>query len=85
MTHRHLTVRICIVMVLCCAPIHAQELQVEQKTRVDEAIPKKAPAKPKEEAATELCDELKGKGLVYRSPIVRLRQRFDLFNAFFYK
>ncbi|MBD3286685.1 isocitrate/isopropylmalate dehydrogenase family protein [candidate division WOR-3 bacterium] len=35
-------------------------------------------SKPKDEAAGELCDDLKNKGLVYRSPIVRLRQLFDL-------
>jgi len=36
-------------------------------------------SKPKEEAEAELIPELKGKGLVYRSPIVRLRQLFDLY------
>ena len=36
-------------------------------------------SKPKQEAEEELAPELRGKGLVYRSPIVRLRQRFDLF------
>ena len=36
-------------------------------------------SKPKEEAAAELAPELRGQGLVYRSPIVRLRQRFDLY------
>ncbi len=35
-------------------------------------------SKPKEEAATELSDELKDKGLVYSSPIVGLRQHFNL-------
>jgi isocitrate/isopropylmalate dehydrogenase len=35
-------------------------------------------SKPKEEAESELAAELKGKGLVYSSPIVRLRQEFDL-------
>jgi len=35
-------------------------------------------SKPKEEAENELDDELKGKGCVYRSPIVRLRQLFNL-------
>jgi len=34
---------------------------------------------PKEEAEAELIPELRGKGLVYRSPIVRLRQTFDLY------
>jgi isocitrate/isopropylmalate dehydrogenase len=36
-------------------------------------------SKPKEEAAAELIPELQGKGLTYRSPIVRLRQLFDLY------
>ncbi len=36
-------------------------------------------SKPKEEAEAELLPELQGKGMVYRSPIVRLRQTFDLY------
>jgi 3-isopropylmalate dehydrogenase len=36
-------------------------------------------SKPKEEAAKELVPELQDKGLVYSSPIVRLRQLFDLY------
>ena len=36
-------------------------------------------SKPKEEAEAELVPELQGKGLIYRSPIVRLRQAFDLY------
>jgi isocitrate/isopropylmalate dehydrogenase len=35
-------------------------------------------SKPKEEAERELAPELKGKGLVYFSPIVRIRQLLDL-------
>ncbi|MBN2355635.1 isocitrate/isopropylmalate dehydrogenase family protein [candidate division KSB1 bacterium] len=35
-------------------------------------------SKPKEEAEDELIPELKGKGLIYSSPIVRLRQEFNL-------
>ncbi len=35
-------------------------------------------SKPKEEAAEELDDSLKGKGLIYSSPIVGLRQHFNL-------
>lgn len=35
-------------------------------------------SKPKEEAAKELRPELQGKGYVYTSPIVRLRQEFNL-------
>ena len=37
-------------------------------------------SKPKEEAEAELIPGLQGKGLVYRSPIVRLRQAFDLYT-----
>lgn len=36
-------------------------------------------SKPKEEAEKELIPELQGKGLVYSSPIVGLRQRYDLY------
>ncbi|UCD93783.1 MAG: isocitrate/isopropylmalate dehydrogenase family protein [Candidatus Zixiibacteriota bacterium] len=35
-------------------------------------------SKPKEEAEAELIPELKGKGLTYASPIVRLRQELNL-------
>jgi isocitrate dehydrogenase (NAD+) len=35
-------------------------------------------SKPKDEAATELSSELKGKGFVYVSPIVSMRQHFNL-------
>jgi isocitrate/isopropylmalate dehydrogenase len=37
-------------------------------------------SKPKEEAEKELVPELKGKGLVYFSPIVRMRQLLDLYT-----
>jgi 3-isopropylmalate dehydrogenase len=37
-------------------------------------------SKPKEDAADELDSSLKGKGLSYFSPIVRLRQEFDLYT-----
>jgi 3-isopropylmalate dehydrogenase len=36
-------------------------------------------SKPKQEAAAELHPGLQGQGLVYRSPIVQLRQHFDLY------
>ncbi len=36
-------------------------------------------SKPKEDAQKELAPELQGKGYVYSSPIVRLRQLFDLY------
>jgi uncharacterized protein len=48
MKNRLLTAQICMVMALCCAPLQGQELQVEQKARVDEAVPRKAPAKPRQ-------------------------------------
>lgn len=35
---------------------------------------------PKEEAENELIPELQGKGHIYSSPIVRLRQEFNLFS-----
>jgi len=35
-------------------------------------------SKPRDEAAAELAPELQGKGLVYLSPIVQLRQEFNL-------
>jgi isocitrate/isopropylmalate dehydrogenase len=37
-------------------------------------------SKPKDEAALELAPELQGKGLTYSSPIVGLRQLFDLYT-----
>jgi 3-isopropylmalate dehydrogenase len=37
-------------------------------------------SKPKDEAEVELREDLRGKGLSYRSPIVRLRQLFDLYT-----
>jgi 3-isopropylmalate dehydrogenase len=36
-------------------------------------------SKPVKAAEAELIEELRGKGLVYRSPIVRMRQLFDLY------
>ena len=38
-------------------------------------------SKPARAAEKELASELKGKGLLYRSPIVRMRQEFDLYNC----
>jgi 3-isopropylmalate dehydrogenase len=37
-------------------------------------------SKPREDAAAELAPALQGKGLSYFSPIVRLRQEFDLYQ-----
>jgi isocitrate/isopropylmalate dehydrogenase len=38
-------------------------------------------SKPARDAERELVPELQGKGLVYRSPIVRMRQLFDLYTC----
>jgi 3-isopropylmalate dehydrogenase len=38
-------------------------------------------SKPVKAAEIELVPELRSKGLVYRSPIVRMRQMFDLYNC----
>lgn len=38
-------------------------------------------SKPVKDAEKELIPELQGTGLVYRSPIVRMRQYFDLYNC----
>jgi type 1 glutamine amidotransferase len=48
MTRRILTTHVCILMVLCFASFQAQELQSDQRERVDAAIPRQAPAKPKQ-------------------------------------
>src|SRR3989337_1254712 len=39
-------------------------------------------SKPAKEAAAELAPALRDKGLNYRSPIVRMRQLFDLYVCF---
>jgi 3-isopropylmalate dehydrogenase len=46
---------------------------------VDAAMFGAITSKPVKEAEKELAPELKGKGLTYRSPIVRMRQLFDLY------
>lgn len=51
---------------------------IEMMKQTDAALFGAITSKPKEEAAEELDDSLKGKGLVYFSPIVRLRQEFNL-------
>ena len=48
---------------------------------VDAAMFGAITSKPVREAQAELVDELKPKGLVYRSPIVRMRQLFDLYTC----
>ncbi|MCI0422129.1 MAG: isocitrate/isopropylmalate dehydrogenase family protein [Acidobacteria bacterium] len=47
--------------------------------RVDAAMFGAITSKPVKAAEAELSSELQGKGLVYRSPIVRMRQLFDLY------
>jgi 3-isopropylmalate dehydrogenase len=47
--------------------------------RVDAAMFGAITSKPVKAAEAELAPALKGKGLVYRSPIVRMRQMFDLY------
>jgi isocitrate/isopropylmalate dehydrogenase len=49
--------------------------------RVDAAMFGAITSKPAKAAEAELADSLKGKGLQYRSPIVRMRQTFDLYNC----
>ena len=47
--------------------------------RVDAALFGAITSKPVKAAEAELVPELRGKGLTYRSPIVRMRQLFDLY------
>ena len=47
--------------------------------RVDAAMFGAITSKPVRAAEAELASALQGKGLVYRSPIVRMRQAFDLY------
>jgi uncharacterized protein len=44
---RLLKTRVCLVLLLWCAPFEAQEIQPDQKGRVDAAVPRSAPARPK--------------------------------------
>lgn len=58
------------------------ERTVELLSKSDAAMFGAITSKPAKQAADELVPELQGKGLMYRSPIVRMRQRFDLYNCF---
>ncbi len=49
--------------------------------QVDAAMFGAITSKPVKAAEAELTDALKGKGLQYRSPIVRMRQLFDLYTC----
>ncbi len=57
-------------------PLPKRTIELMKKT--DAALFGAITSKPKEEAAKELDEHLKDKGLVYFSPIVRLRQEFNL-------
>ncbi len=51
---------------------------IDLLTKTDACLFGAITSKPKQEAEQELKPELQGKELVYRSPIVRLRQHFNL-------
>ena len=57
------------------------ERTVSLLKNVDAALFGAITSKPVKAAEAELVPALKGKGLVYRSPIVRMRQMFDLFTC----
>jgi isocitrate/isopropylmalate dehydrogenase len=52
---------------------------IELLENVDAAMFGAITSKPSRIAEAELIPELQGKGLIYRSPIVRMRQLFDLY------
>ncbi len=54
---------------------------IDMLESVDSAMFGAITSKPAKIAEKELIPELQGKGLIYRSPIVRMRQRFDLYNC----
>jgi len=54
---------------------------VELLRNVDAAMFGAITSKPVKAAEAELTPSLRGKGLVYRSPIVRMRQQFDLYTC----
>jgi isocitrate/isopropylmalate dehydrogenase len=54
---------------------------IDMLNNVDAAMFGAITSKPVKAAEKELIPELQGKGLVYRSPIVRMRQMFDLYNC----
>lgn len=57
------------------------ERTVDLLGKVDAAMFGAITSKPVKAAEAELHPELKGKGLIYRSPIVRMRQMFDLYTC----
>jgi isocitrate/isopropylmalate dehydrogenase len=54
---------------------------IELLKNVDAAVFGAITSKPVKTAEAELVPELRGTGLIYRSPIVRMRQQFDLYNC----
>ncbi|HET6960866.1 MAG TPA: isocitrate/isopropylmalate family dehydrogenase, partial [Terriglobia bacterium] len=52
---------------------------IDLLSRVDAAMFGAITSKPVKAAEAELLAALQGKGLIYRSPIVRMRQLFDLY------
>jgi len=58
------------------------ERTIKLLRNVDAAMFGAITSKPMKAAEAELIPELRGKGLIYRSPIVRMRQLFDLYNCF---
>jgi len=58
------------------------ERTIKMLKTVDAALFGAITSKPVKKAEAELIPELKGKGYVYRSPIVRMRQLFDLWTCF---
>ena len=48
MFNRTVIARACLVLALCCSSLHGQDVQPDQKDRIDAAIPRKASAKPKQ-------------------------------------
>jgi len=54
---------------------------VDLLKRIDAAMFGAITSKPVKAAEAELVSALQGKGLVYRSPIVRMRQMFDLYTC----
>jgi len=55
------------------------ERTIDLLGRVNAAMFGAITSKPAGEAEAELAPELRGRGLLYRSPIVRMRQLFDLY------
>lgn len=54
---------------------------IEMLKNVDAALFGAITSKPIWTSESELIPELQGKGLIYRSPIVRMRQLFNLYNC----